>query len=140
MSNFGRLLDGGRFLTASPYRSGVFVFVTLETLATVVIYAYLLYRYWNLLATFPTFLVSLLVVVQSIYRWLSAQRYYTRIRKIYAKRSVDGAIPDSPPDLALRTAIGGMTNILSYSSFITLLALILVGLILGTTSKIDPGH
>jgi len=57
--------------------------------------------------------------------------YFSRIRKLYSMVSKENGIEDHPLEIALRLATRGLTDILFYCYGMLLVALVLIGVLLG---------
>jgi hypothetical protein len=100
--------------------------VSIEALGVVLLNVYLICRYWRVFPSYAVLLLCIPIGIQSIYQWLRALRYYTRVRALYYGRPTEEITPDAHPDVALQTAIGGMTDVLSHSYTMVLLAQVLI--------------
>jgi hypothetical protein len=131
MNDFPRdFIDGGRFLTDSPFRSVLFWVPTASGFGAVVATIILLLRYDHLLSANLSVGLGAMVGVQLVYQWWRALRYYSRIRALYATKSANEAKEGSPLDLALRIATGGYTDQLFYFYGTALILLLFAGSLL----------
>jgi hypothetical protein len=126
MNSTSPFIDGRRFLAESPFRSAYFLVATALGLSTVVLAIAILYRNRNSAHEQSLVLVVGLAFIQLIYQWWRILRYYSRIRSLYAERPENEAREGSPLDLALRTATGGLIDLLFYCYGIALLLLALI--------------
>lgn len=132
MSVPSSFIDGRRFLASSPFRSPYFLAVTALALSAVLVDLAVLYINRRSAHETSLVLAGLLVATQLGYQWWRALRYYSRIRFLYKEKPENDAREGSNVDLALRTATGGIVDLLFYFYGITLVLLILIGLM--TTS------
>ena len=130
MDDFRTFLDGRRFMTDSPFRSGYFVVASVAGLGAVLTDAYLIVRHWQTLNEGVVITLGIVIGVQLIYQWWRTLRYYSQIRKLDATKAEGEAKEGTPLDGALRLATGGLTDILFYCYGMTLVALILIGVLL----------
>ena len=133
VSGLGELrnfLDGRKFLSTTPFRSGYFMVISVSGLLALVANSYVAYRLWLTISTQAGLLLGILVGIQIVYQWWRALRYYNVIRRLYSMRTGSDAAEGSPLDAALRIAIGGLTDILFYSYGTLLVTPIVIGALL----------
>jgi hypothetical protein len=123
-------LDGRKFLSARPFRSGYFVVISITGLLAFVANSYVAYKLWLTISQHAGLLLGILVGLQIVYQWWRALRYYDVIRRLYSMRLKEEAIDGSPLDAALRIALGGLTDILFYCYGTLLVISIVIGALL----------
>ena len=136
MNSPSPFIDGRCFLADSPFRSAHFLVVTALGLSAVVVDIAILYRNRHAAHEHSLVLAGILVAIQLIYQWWRALRYYSKVRSLYAQRLGDEAREGSPLDLALRTATGGLADLLFYCYGIALVLLVFICLLM---TSISPG-
>jgi hypothetical protein len=75
---------------------------------------YIIYRHWNAMSGNMIALLGVFIGVQTIYQWRRVMIYYAKLRKLYAVAMEEGIATGSPLDVALRTAAGGIVDLLFY--------------------------
>lgn len=122
--------DGGRFLSTSAFRSARFLVLTALGFAAIVFDLSILFLNRRAEHFSSLVVIGLVVAAQLLQSWWRILVFYSTIRSLYAAATVEGEVREgSPLDLALRTATGGMTNLLFYCYGIALMLLVLVGLL-----------
>jgi hypothetical protein len=114
-------IDGRKFFSRSPFRSGHFLAATAVCLAAVALDLCVLVEYWQQL---PSLTACMLFLVGSgvVGTWWRALGYLDRAQELYMVVSLKGAEPDSRLDIALGVIAEATIDML-YSVSITLLLL-----------------
>ena len=99
---------------------------SIEALGVVLLNAYLIFRYWRAFPSYAVLLLCIPIGMQSIYQWLRALRYYARVRALYHRGAAEEITAGDHQEVALQAAIGGMTDLLSHSYTMVLLAQVLI--------------
>ncbi len=115
-------IDGQRFFSRSPFRSGSFILATSGCLISVLCAVYILYKYWPRLSMFAAAVIWT-VGLGLVRTWWRAFQYIGRVRDLYSEGSVGEVEPGSPLDTALGVAAGAINEILLFSFGITMLLL-----------------
>ena len=130
MESLRTFIDGRRFLTDSPFRSGYFLTASLVGLGAVITAGFVTFRHWQKLNAGAIEIITIVIGLQLIYQWVRILRYYSKIRNLYAMKPEWEAKEGTPVDIALRIATGGLIEILFYCYGMTFVALFLIGAIL----------
>lgn len=126
MSEEHLFIDGRALLTTTPLRSKAFLFITAVGSVAVVLDAYIIFRYYQILPAVVSSALACLVGVQLIYQWWRALRYYSKVRRLYAEQVRSGSVGHNYRDAALETALVGIADLLFYSYAIMLVTLVVL--------------
>ena len=123
-------VDGHKFFSRTPFRSGYFVIVTAICLACIILAAFITYRNWDRLTG-----VQILIIFQVAWggiagTWWGALQSIDRVRQLYAEGSITEVEPGSPLDVALAVAAGAITHILFCFSITVAIVLYYIGYLL----------
>jgi len=126
MSEIGNFLDGRKFLTGSPFRSGYFITVSLIGLASIGFMVFIIQQHRRVLTTNYVIVLCSMIGGQTIYQWLRSLRYFRRIRELFSQAEISHGGTSDSIELALRVAAGAIVDILFYTSGMTLFSLFLI--------------
>jgi hypothetical protein len=121
------VIDGGRFLSGSAFRSPRFVLLTALAFGVVVVDFLTLYLNRRAEHALSFALIGGLAAVQLLHSWWRILWFYSKIRSLYAAAKLEREVREgSSLDLALRTAAGGLADLLfyCYGTILMLLGLI----------------
>jgi hypothetical protein len=130
MSKLDNFSDGRAFLLRSPFRSMHFLIVSSVGGACLVMVVYLLSSYKQILTAPTRMTIAVLIGLQIIYQWWRILRYYSRIRQLYSIRLEGEAKVETPLDMGLRIAAGGLIDMLFYCYGMTFVLLFVIGVLL----------
>lgn len=126
MSQVGNYLDGRVLLTKSPIHSGYFVNASIPCFGAVMLVIYLVLTYHQVMTANFIVLLGAYVGLHSFYQWWRCVRYLNRVRQLYTSVSEDQRSPGAQMDIALRTATGGIVDLLFFGSGMTICSLVLI--------------
>jgi hypothetical protein len=115
-------IDGQKFFSRSPFRSGYFLIASLFCFISLLLDAEILFRYWQKLSTFGAGLFWFIGVGLAL-SWWRAFSYVERVRDLYRELLIKEAEPGSPLDITLGVAAGAINIILFLGSSVTALLL-----------------
>ncbi len=115
-------IDGRKFFSRSPFRSGHFLAATAVCLVDLLYAVIMLYQYWPRLSTFAAAVIWT-ITLGLARTWWRAFQYINRVRDLYSESSLTEMEPGSPFDIALGIAAGAINDILIYGSSTTMLLL-----------------
>lgn len=123
-------IDGRKFFSRSPFRSGYFLIATAVSWGCVVLVLRILLRHWPHLPSGGVVILSL-IVMGIAQAWVRGYRYIDRLRQLYSGAVLTHVEAGSPLDIALGVAAGVTNNLLFYSLTTLALSLVYVDRLLG---------
>jgi hypothetical protein len=122
--------DGSRFLSGSAFRYPRFLVLTALGFAVLVFGLTTLFLNRHAEHSGSLVVIGLGVAALLLQSWWRILMLYSTIRSLYAAAKLEGEVREgSSLDLALRTAAGGLADLLFYCYGIALMLLVLVGLL-----------
>jgi hypothetical protein len=130
MNQHRGFFDGRVFLTKSAFRSGHFFLTSVMGLGAIALVGFILVQFSQSLNVYVEVILAVPIGAQILYQWLRTRRYYSKIRELYSKRQHDEPVEESSLEEALKTAAGGIAEVLFYSYGMILCCLAVIAALL----------
>jgi hypothetical protein len=109
-----RWMDGKKFFSKSPFRSGYFIIATLVCAACMVLFAYTIYNYWSRLWQFEVLILFQVAWGGVAATWWRVFRYISRVRELFDGDLSETLEPSSPLNVVMNVAASAINELMFF--------------------------